>query len=93
VDNLCDAVHKSHYCLHRFVCPLITNNLWRKQRLKACAFRFMIKSVCDILPYTEHAPLGIFVVLPLNRHDSCNLWGTKPVADLGAALREVPYDH
>jgi hypothetical protein len=66
--------------------------LWRKQLLKASAFRFTMKSVCDIWPYTEHEPLGFFIVLPLSRHEPWNLWGTKSVVDLEAALHEVPED-
>jgi hypothetical protein len=66
--------------------------LWRKQLLKACAFRFTMKSVCDIWPYTEHEPLDFFIVLPLSRHEPWNLRGTKPVVDLEAALLEVPED-
>jgi hypothetical protein len=65
--------------------------LWRKQFLKACAFSFTMKSVCDIWPYTEHEPLGFFIS-PLIRHEPWNLRGTKPVVDLEAALREVSED-
>jgi hypothetical protein len=75
-----------------FVCPLIIAYLWRKQLLKACVFRFTMKSVYDIWPYTEHEPLGLFIVLPLSRHEPWNLWGTQPVVDFEAALREVPED-
>jgi hypothetical protein len=64
VEQLCDAVHKRPCCRHVFVCPLIIAYLWRKQLLKACAFSFTMKSVCDIWPYTEHEPLGFFIVPP-----------------------------
>jgi hypothetical protein len=92
VDQLCDAVHKRPCCSHVFVCLLIMTYLWINQLLKACAFRFTMKSVCDIWPYTEHESLGFFIVLPLSRHEPWNLRGTDPVVDLEAALREVPED-
>jgi hypothetical protein len=60
--------------------------------LKASTFRLMIKLVCDIWPYTEHEPLGVFVVLPLSRHKPWNLWGTNPMVDLEAVLRDVSED-
>jgi hypothetical protein len=66
--------------------------LWRKQLLKACAFRFTMKSVCDIWPYTEHEPLGFFILLPLSRHEPWNLRGTQPMVYLEAAFRGVPED-
>jgi hypothetical protein len=64
VEQLCDVVHKRPCCRHVFVCPLIMTYLWRKQLLKACAFRFTMKSVIDIWHYTEHEPLGFFIVPP-----------------------------
>jgi hypothetical protein len=51
-----------------------------------------MKSVCDIWPYSEHEPLGFFIVLPLIRHEPWNLRGTQPMVYLEAALREVPED-
>jgi hypothetical protein len=92
VDQFYDAVHKRPCCSHVFVCPLIMTYLWRKQFLKACAFRFTMKSVCDIWPYTEHEPLGFFIFLPLSRHEPWNLRVTQPVVDLEATLREVSED-
>jgi hypothetical protein len=90
--QLYDAVHKRPCCLHVFVYPLIMTNLWRKQLLKACLFRLTVKSVYEVWSYTEHEPLGVFVVLPLSRHEPYIIWGTKPVMYLEAALREVPED-
>jgi hypothetical protein len=58
-SNMYD-VHKRPCCCHFFLCPLIMTYLWRKQLLKACAFRFAMTSICDIWPYTEHEPLGFF---------------------------------
>jgi hypothetical protein len=67
---------------------------WINQLLKACILCLTVKSVCDVWPYTEHEPLGIFVVLQLSRYAPWNLWGNMQVVDLKASMREVPeYDY
>jgi hypothetical protein len=69
-------------------------NRWRKQLLKATDVNFVLKSGSEIWSFSQHEPLGIFISLPLIRHEIWRLRKTKPVVDLGSALREVQYaDH
>jgi hypothetical protein len=65
-------------------------NRWRKTLLKAVDVYFVLKPVCDICDNSQHDPLGIFISLPLSRHEPWRLRHTHPVVDLARSLREVP---
>jgi hypothetical protein len=52
----------------------------------------VLKPVCAIWDNSQHAPLGIFIYVPLSRHAPWRLGHTQPVVDLARALREVPDD-
>jgi hypothetical protein len=50
---------------------------------------FLLRPVCDIWDNSQHEPLGIFISLPLSRHEPWRLMHTQPVVDLARSLREV----
>jgi hypothetical protein len=54
---------------------------------------FVLKPVCAICDHSQHGPLGIFISLPLSRHEHWHLRNTQPVVDLARPLREVPDDY
>jgi hypothetical protein len=89
IEQLCEAVHNLPLCFHFFAVPLLMTNRWRKQLLKATDVNFVLKPGSEIWSFSQHEPLGIFVSLPLSRHEPWRLRKTKPVVDLTSALREV----
>jgi hypothetical protein len=58
--------------------------------LKAVDVYLVLKLVCENWDNSQHKPLGIFIYLPLSRHEYGRLRHTQPVVDLACALREVP---
>jgi hypothetical protein len=92
IDQFCEALHKRPHCSHVFAVPLLMTNRWRKTLLKAVDVYFVLKPGCAVWDHSQHEPLGIFVSLPLSRHEPWRLWYTQPVVDLARALREVPDD-
>jgi hypothetical protein len=92
IDILCEALHSRPHCSYVFTVPLLMTNIWSKTLLKAVDVYFLLKPVCAIWDHSQHDPLGIFISLPLSRHESWRLRNTQPVVDLARALREVPDD-
>jgi hypothetical protein len=90
IDQCCEALHKRPHCYHVFAVPLLMMNRWRKTLLKAVDVYFVLKPGCAVWDHSQHEPLGIFVSLPLSRHEPWRLRHTQPVVDLARALREVP---
>jgi hypothetical protein len=90
IDQFCEALHKRPHCYQVFVVPLLITNRWRKTLLKAVGVYFILKPVCEIWDNSQHEPLGIFIYLPLIRHEPWHLRHTHPVVDLARSLREVP---
>jgi hypothetical protein len=64
-------------------------NRWRKQLLNAMDVKFVLNPGSEIWSFSQHRQLGIFISLPLSRHEPWRLRKTKPVVDLASALREV----
>jgi hypothetical protein len=60
--------------------------------VKAVDVYFVLKPVCAVWDHSQHEPLGIFISLPLSRHEPWRLRHTQPVVDLTRALREMPDD-
>jgi hypothetical protein len=58
--------------------------------LKAVDVYFLLKPVCEIWDNSQHDPLGIFISLPISRHEPWRLRQTHSVVDLARSLREVP---
>jgi hypothetical protein len=90
IDQFCEALHKIPHCYHVFAIPFLMTNRWRKTLLKAVDVYFVLKPVCEIWDNSQHEPLGIFISLPLRRHEPWRLRHTQPVVDLARSLREVP---
>jgi hypothetical protein len=67
-------------------------NRWRKTLLKVVDVYFVLKPGCAVWDHSQHEQFGIFVSLPLSRHEPWCLRHTQPVVDLARALREVPDD-
>jgi hypothetical protein len=91
IDQFGEALHKRPHCSHVFVVPLCVTNRCRKRLLQAADVYFVLKPVCVIWDHSQHDPLGIFISLPLIRHEPW-LSNNQPVVDLARALREVPDD-
>jgi hypothetical protein len=89
IDQLCEAVHKRPFCFHVFAVPLLMTNFWPKQLLKAADVNFVLNPGSEIWSFSQHEPLGIFISLPLSRHEPWRIRKTKPVVDLVSVLREV----
>jgi hypothetical protein len=89
IDQLCEAVHKRPVCFHVFSIPLLMTNRWRKQLPKATGVNFVLKPGSEIWPLPQHDQLGIFISLPVSRHEPWRLRKSKSVVDLANALREV----
>jgi hypothetical protein len=89
IDQLCEAVHKQPFFIHVFAVPLLMTKRWRKQLVKATGVNFFLKSGSEIWHLSQHKPLGIFIYLPLSRHEPWRIRETKPVLDLESALREA----
>jgi hypothetical protein len=53
---------------------------------------FFLKAESMIWNNSQHEPLGIFISLPLSRHEPWRLRRTKPVVDMESALRELTPD-
>jgi hypothetical protein len=81
IDQLCEAVYKRPFCFHVFAVLLLMTNRWRKQLLKATDMIFFLKPGSKIWFFSQHEPLGIFISLPLGRHEPWRLRKTKPVVD------------
>jgi hypothetical protein len=90
IDQFCEALHKRPHCYHAFAIPFLMMNRWRKTLLKAVDVYFVLKPVCEIWDNSQHEPLGIFISLPLSRHEPWRLRHTQPVVDLARSLLEVP---
>jgi hypothetical protein len=86
IDQFREALHKIPHCIHAFAVPLLMTNRWRKKLLKAVDVYFVLKPVCAIWDNSQHEPLGIFIHLPLSRHEPWRLRHTQPVLDLVRAL-------
>jgi hypothetical protein len=67
-------------------------NRCRKQLLKATDVYFVLKAESMIWNNSQHDPFGIFISLPLSRHEPWRLQRTKTVVDLESPLRELPPD-
>jgi hypothetical protein len=89
IEQFCEALHKIPHCYHVFAVPLLMTNRWRKTLLKAAGY-FVLKPVCEIWDNSQHDPLGMFISLPLSRHEHWRLSHTQSVVDLARSLREVP---
>jgi hypothetical protein len=92
IDQFCDALHKRPNCFHVFAIPLLMTNIWRKRLLKATGVYFVLKAESMIWNDSQYEPLGIFISLPLSRHEPWRIRRTKPVVDIESALRELPTD-
>jgi hypothetical protein len=90
IDQFCEALHNRPHCFHGLSVPLLMTNIWRNNLLKAVYVYFVLKTVRAIWDHSQHEPLGIFISLPLSRHEPWRLRHTPPVVDLSRALREVP---
>jgi hypothetical protein len=90
IDQFCEALHKRPHCHHVLAILFLMTNIWRKTLLKAVDVSFVLKPVCEIWDSSQHDPLGIFIFLPLSRHEPWRLRHTHPVVDLARSLREVP---
>jgi hypothetical protein len=60
--------------------------------LKATDVYFVLKAESMIWNNSQHEPLGIFISLPLSRHEPWRLRQTKTVVYLESSLRELPSD-
>jgi hypothetical protein len=89
-DAAVEALHKRPHCYHVFAIPFLMTNRWRKTLLKAVDVYFVLKPVCEIWDNSQHEPLGIFISLPLSRHEPWRIMHTQPVVDLARSLQEVP---
>jgi hypothetical protein len=89
-DQFCNALHKHPSFFHVFAIPLLMTNRCRKQLLKATDVYFVLKAESMIWNNSQHDPLGIFISLPLNRHEPWRLRQTKTVVDLESSLQELP---
>jgi hypothetical protein len=92
IDQFCDALHRCPSCCHVFAIPLLMTNRWRKQLLKATDVYFVLKAESMIWNNSQHEPIGIFISLPLSRHEPWRLRRTKTVVDMESALREYQPD-
>jgi hypothetical protein len=90
IVQFCEALHKRPHCYHVFSIPFLMTNRWRKTLLKAVDVYFFLKPVCEIWDNSQHEPLGIFISLPLSRHEPWPRRHTQPVVDLARSLLEVP---
>jgi hypothetical protein len=86
IDQFCEALHKRPHCYHVFAIPFLITKRWRKTLLKAVDVYFVLKPVCEIWDKSQHEPLGIFISLPLSRHEPWRLRHTHPVVDLARSL-------
>jgi hypothetical protein len=82
IDQFCAALHNIPHFYHVFAVPLLMVNRWRKTLLKAVDVYFLLKPVCGIWDNSQHEPLGIFISLPLSRHEPWRLRHAQPVVDL-----------
>jgi hypothetical protein len=92
IDQFCDALHKRPDCFHVLAIPLLMTNRWRKHLLKATDVYFVSKAESMIWNNSQHDPLGIFISLPLSRHEPWRLRRTSPVVDMESTLRELTPD-
>jgi hypothetical protein len=92
IYQFCEALHERPHCSHVFAVPLLMTNRWRKMLLKAVDIYLVLKPVCVIWDHSQHEPLGMYIYLPLSRHEPWRLRHTQPMVDLARALREVPDD-
>jgi hypothetical protein len=69
IEQFCEALHKRPHWYHVFAVPLLMTDLWRKTLLKAVDVYFVLKPVCEIWDNSQHEPLGMFISLPLSRHE------------------------
>jgi hypothetical protein len=70
IDQFYDVLHKRPNCFHVFAIPLLMTNIWRKQLLKVTDVYFVLKEAYSmILNSSQHEPLGLFISLPLSRHE------------------------
>jgi hypothetical protein len=92
IDQFCEALHKRPHCYHVFAIPLLMTNRWRKTLLKKVDAYFVLKPVCAIWDHSQHDPLGIFISVPLSRHEPWRLRNTQPVVNFARALPEVSGD-
>jgi hypothetical protein len=90
IDQFCEALHKIPHCYHVFAIPFLMTNRWKKTLLKAVDVYFVLKPVCEIWDNSQHESLGIFISLPLSRHEPWRIRHTQSVVDLVRSLREVP---
>jgi hypothetical protein len=90
IDQFCEALHTRPQCYHVFAIPFLMTNRWSKTLLKAVVVYCVVKPECDIWYNSQHEPLGIFISLPLSRHEPWRIRHTQPVVDLARSLREVP---
>jgi hypothetical protein len=90
VEQLYEDVHKRPQCTHVFIAAFMMTNRWRKQMLKATDLKFFLKPECHIWDSSYHEPLGLFINLPLFRHEPWSMRYTDPVVELESSLRSIP---
>jgi hypothetical protein len=82
VEQLCEAVHKRPQCTHVLIAPFLMTNPWRKQMSKATDLKFFLKQECHIWDSSNHEPIGLFIYLPLCRHEPWIMRYAASVVDL-----------
>jgi hypothetical protein len=60
--------------------------------LKATDLKFFLKAECQVWESYNHELLGIFIYLPLCRHEPWRMRYTATVVELESALRSLPGD-
>ena len=65
LEMFAEARHKRLHALHVFIIPRLATSLWRKQLGKDADLIFEIPVGSDIWPLTQHEPLVVAFVLPL----------------------------
>jgi hypothetical protein len=60
--------------------------------LKATDLKFFLKSECHIWDSSNHEPFGLFMYLPLCRHEPWRTRYTTTSVELESALRSLPCD-
>jgi hypothetical protein len=56
---------------------------------KATDFKFFLKPECHIWDSSNHEPLGLFIYLPLCRHEPWRMRYTAPLVGLERSLRSM----
>jgi hypothetical protein len=92
VEQFCKAVHKRPQCTHLFMTPFLMTNRRRKQMLKATDLKFFLKADCQVRDSSNHAPLGLFINLPLCRHEPWHMRYTAAVVKFESSLHSLPCD-